>query len=273
MNFNYNSYSWSIYRNYSNAVSENTDTVEKMSSGSKLNSSKDNPKKVSESMRLKIDILSRKAAEDNVQDTESMIQTFDGSLQEMNNNISRLKQLVVQAANGINSEEDISSIQSEMDEINNSINDLANNTEFNGIKLSQDDGTTKKATIGAQEDESIDIPFYNVTAYGLGLEGMDITSADADTDQYLDDIDAAIKKVSTARSKYGSIQNRLEDLATNINDINDTLISAQSDIADADIATETLENSTSQILIEASISLMTQSNQLPQDCLNILSSI
>lgn len=281
MRLSHNMYSLSIYKNYKTALSQNSQTVADLSSGKKLNSAKDNPNKIGQSENLKISILSREAARNNVQDTDSMLQTFDGSLQEINNNVSRLKQLAVKAANGTISEEDGENIQKEIDGILASIDDLANNTEFNGIKLSQtgtstaigDVVTTKTATIGALEDETIDIPFYDMTSDGLDIGDISVCGSSADADGALDKIDAAIGQISKVRSKYGAIKTNLEESLNNFDEINESLTSAQSGLEDTDIATESMKNATNQILIQSGISLMAQSNQLPQDVLNILASI
>lgn len=269
-----NMYSLNIYKSYKKALAQNADSIQKISSGSKLSSAKDNPNKIAEAEKLKIQVLSREAASSNVQDTSSMLQTFDGALQEMHNNVSRLKQLAVQAASGTMGSDDLESIQKEIDGIKSSINDLANNTEFNGIKLTNKNGTTKNATIGAESKESTEIPFYDVTTDSDGLNISDInvvTASSADKDSYLDKIDSAIKKITTIRSKYGSIQTNLDNSINNFDEINNSVSSAQSSISDTDIATEMINNSTSQILIKSSTSLLAQSNNFPQDILNILS--
>jgi len=204
-----------------------------------------------------------------MQDTNSMVQTFDGALQELNNNVSRLKELTIKGESGTISDADSVTIKKEKDSILSSINELANNTKFNGVKLSQADGTTKKATIGSESDETVDIPFEDVTTTGLGLDSL----TSMDSEQALKAIDASCSKIASLRSKYGAIESRLEDSQNNNDEITDTLSSAQSSLEDADIATESINNASTKILIQAGTSLMVQSNQLPQDVLNILSSV
>jgi len=269
MQLTHNINSLLIYKNYKAAVSKNSQAIANLSSGKKLNSAKDNPSKIADSDRLKISLLSRQAASSNIQDTDSMVQTFDGALQEMNNNVSRLKELTVKAASGTTSDTDSATIKTEMDSVLKSINDLANNTTFNGVKLSQADGTTKKATIGSETDETVDIPFEDVTTTGLGLDGV----TGKDSDQAIKDVDAATKKIISLRSKYGAIETRLEDSQNNNDEINDTLSSAQSSLEDCDVATETMNNASTKILVQAGTSLMAQSNKLPQDVLNILARV
>jgi len=269
MQLTHNMYSLSIYKNYKAAVSKNSQSIETLSSGKKLNSAKDNPNKIDDSDKFKISILSRKAASSNMQDTNSMVQTFDGALQEMNNNVTRLRELAIKGASGTITEPDSTSIKTEMDGILGSINELAHNTKFNGVKLSQADGTIKKATIGSESDETIDIPFEDVTSTGLGIDSL----TSMNSEQALKSIDASCSKIASLRSKYGAIESRLDDSQNNNDEITDTLSGAQSSIEDADMATESIKNASTKILIQAGTSLMAQSNKLPQDVLNILSSV
>lgn len=271
MRLMHNMYSLSIYKNYKKELASNSKSIGNVSSGKKLNSSGDNPSKMAETDTLKMNIASRKAAKGGVQDVDSMLQTYDGALQELTNNVSRLKELVLQASGSTRSDSDLVVIQKEIDQVKSSINDLANKTAFNGIKLSQSTITTRKATIGELSGESIDIPYFNVTTKGLNIDDIDVTKSGSNN-SYLNKIDAATIQVSSIRSKYGAIESRLEDSLNDYDEMDDTLTSAQSDIEDTDIATEMMNYSTSQILIKSGISLMAQSNQLPQDCVNLLKS-
>ena len=272
MRLTHNMYSLSIYKNYKSVLSENSKAIANISSGKQLNSAKDNAGKIAESESLKMSIISSNAAGSNIQDTNSMIQTYDGALGQMNDNISRLKSLIVQAGNETNEEDDNEKIQGEIDNIVKSINDLAK-TDFNGMKMSQATGTSKKTTVGSIGGETIDIPFYDVTSNGLGIDNLKVSGSSKDIDAALDSVDKATTRVSEIRSKYGAIQSRLDGSESNIDELNISFTSAQSSIADADIATESLEESRTKVLIQAAISLIAQGNKLPQDALNILSSV
>ena len=273
MRLNHNMYSLSIYKNYNKSVQQNQKTIGNLSSGSKISTAGDNPGKITQVERLKIQLLSRKSASNNLQDTSTMLQAFDGALQEMNNNMARLKQLTVQASNGTVSDDDKETIQKEIESIKQSIIDIGNNTTFNGVKLSQENDTVKKSTIGSLDDETINIPLYNISTddNGLNIEDIDVTTAsDSELESYFNRIDEATNKISSIRGKYGAIQSNLDGTYDSMDEINDSLTLAQSSLEDADIATEVLNKSTQDILIQSAISLMAQSNQLPQDALNIL---
>ena len=274
MRLNKNMFSLNIYRTYSNNISKGSSALNNISSGKKINSAKDNPNKIGQNESLKITILSSKKAAQNIQDTNSMIQTFDGAMQEMNDMLSRMRELTVQASNGALSSDDISAIQDEIDSLKDGFKDVVNNTEFNGISMSDEsvsgiEANYKKSLIGALEDETVDIPYFNLSVENLGIDNLDMTKGE----ENLEAIDNAITMVSRVRGNYGAIQNSLEESAENLSAKNINYESAQSSIGDADIAKEYLNYSTAQILIQSSISLIAQANQIPQDALQILGNI
>lgn len=274
MRLNHNMYSLGIFKTYSRNVDNYSKAMNNASTGYKINSAKDNPNKIAQSEALRMTVIGRNAASSNIQDTSSMLQTFDGALQEMNNNVSRLKQLSVQASTDTINDGDRAVIQKEIDGILASLDDLAKNTEFNGVKLS-DDSVAKnpiKTTIGTLAGEVIDIPRFDVTATALGLNNLDVTNI-SDAKQSLSKVDEAVTRLTDIRSKYGAIQSRLDDTNDSMSEISDVLTSAQSSLADADIAKEVMEITKNKILIDSGIGLMAQSNKLPQDALNILANV
>lgn len=276
MRLNHNMFSLNIYKTYKNQLVDNSKALNNISTGMKLNSAKDNPNKIGKNETLKIQVLTNDAASKNIQDTNSMLQTFDGALQEINNSLSRMKELTVNAGSGTLTSEDRQIIQNELDSLKADINDLANNTEFNGVKLCADSNITGlntkivKTAIGTMDDENIDIPFFNVSSKNLGLDDVDVT---VDIDKSNNTVDNATQMVSKIRSKYGAIQNRLDGTAEYLSSKDINIQKVQSNIGDADIAEEMLNFSKSQILINSSIGLMAQSNNFPKDALNILSNI
>ncbi|NMF03287.1 flagellin [Clostridium beijerinckii] len=277
MRLTHNMYSLSIYKTYKGRISDGSKALNNISTGSKLSSAKDNPGKIGRNETLKIQVLTNDAASKNIQDTNSMLQTFDGSLQEINDNLARIKELTVSAGSGTLSDEDKKIIQNEIDNVKKDINDLANNTEFNGIKLtsistsSLNENPTKtiRASIGTLSDENIDIPFFDETTSNLGIDSLDVN----DVNTSLKSVDKAIQMVSKIISKYGSIQNRLEGTVDYLSSKDINVQKAQSRIGDADIAEEMMNYSKSQLLVNSSIGLLAQSNNFPKDCLNILANV
>lgn len=275
MRLTHNMFSLSIHKTYKSRIEDNSKALNNISTGSKLNCAKDNPNKIGKNETLKIQVLANDAASKNIQDTNSMIQTFDGALQEMNNSLCRMKELAVSAGSGALSDKDKEIIQREINTIKSDLNALANNTEFNGIKLSDSSvngETTKsiKTTIGTMDDENMEIPFFNVSTSNLGISDLDVT---IDVNASLQSVDKAIQMISKVRSKYGSIQNRLEGTADYLSNKDICIQTAQSRIGDADVAEEMMNFSKSQILVNSSIGLLAQSNNFPKDVLNILANV
>ena len=274
MRLNRNMYSLNIFRSYSNSISKGSKALNNISTGKKINSAKDNPNKIGENESLKIQLLSSKKAEQNIQDTTSMIQTYDGAMQEMNDTLSRMKELTVKAKTGTLSDDDRNAIQDEIVELRNGLNDLVNNTNFNGINISDSsleglEVNYKKAMVGSMETDTIDIPTFNISIENLGIDKIDVTK----DDDCISMVDNAISMVSRVRSHYGAVQNSLEETAENLSAKSINLTSAQSSIGDADIVKEYTKYSTSQILMQSSISLIAQANNIPQEALQIIGNI
>ncbi|RQN12290.1 flagellin [Clostridium butyricum] len=277
MRLSHNMFSLSIYRTYKGRITDESKALNNISTGSKLSSAKDNPAKIGKNETLKIQVLTNDAASKNIQDTNSMLQTFDASLQEINNSLNRMRQLTVSAGSGSLTDDDKKIIQNEIDSIKKDINYLSNNTEFNGIKLSNvgssslnlEPTKTIKSAIGNMDDESIDIPIFDISTSNLGIEDLDINNLD----ESIGAVDKATQMVSKIRSKYGSIQNRLEGTADYLSNKDINIQTAQSRIGDADIAEEMMNYSKNQLLVNSSIGLLAQSNNFPKDCLNILANV
>ncbi|NRY60030.1 flagellin [Clostridium beijerinckii] len=275
MRLNHNMYSLSIYKTYKGRITDESKALNNISTGSRLNSAKDNPAKIGKNETLKIQMLTNDAASKNIQDANSMLQTYDGALQGINDNLNRMRELTVSAGSGALTEEDKNNIKAEIESIKKDIDALANNTEFNGIKLSDSslsgsETKTIKTAIGTIEGESMDIPLFNVSADNLGIGStLDVS----DVNSSLEAIDKATQTVSKIRSKYGSIQNRLEETADYLSSKDINIQTAQSKIGDADIAEEMMNYSKNQLLVNSSLGLMAQSNNFPKDCLNILANV
>lgn len=285
MLINHNMYSLGIYKTYSRNLRDSSDALGKISSGLAVRNAKDNPNKLAKAEGLRMSVLSRNAASSNIQNTTSMLQTFDGTLQEYNNNIKRLKTLAMQSANGALNDEERKSVQEEVNGILQSLSELGQ-TEFNGIKLSKDapagadnqhgpvESGKITSSIGDMAGESIDIPRFDISNAMLfaGDETLDMTTAEG-ASSVLEKIENADKYISQLRSVYGALQSRLDSTDISLNEISQTMTEAQSSMQDADIGLEMLNYCKDQILISSGIGLMAQSNKIPMDALNILSNL
>lgn len=281
MRLNKNLASLNIYKNYKDSLVKNSSSLNKISSGVKINSSKDNPSKIGLSEGLRLQIKSIEVAERNIQDGVSMLQTFDGSLGTINESLTRLKELTVQSG-GVTSEDDLKVIQNEINQIKEDIDTTVNNTEFNGIKLLNSDKVVNNNnpkflnhTVGVSDNEEVKIPVFNIKTNmlkdkdGNYLSDLDVTDK-TKMDKNLNSIEGAINTVNSIRSKYGAIQNRLETTATNLSSSSLNLETSESRIRDTDIALEMAEYSRTSLLTETSLALMQQSNNFPKDVLRVL---
>lgn len=279
MRININMKSLSIYSGYKKNITENATAMERISSGSKINSAKDNPLKIDQSEKLKMQIRSLEMASKNVQDTTSMVQTADTAMGTISEVLIRMKELVVKGASSNNTEYDKQVIQTEIEELTNYIEDTANNTEFNGNKILSNANVTDnnkpfymEMQTGSNVDDSMMIPFFNVSSKVLGIDTLDVTTEDGAAEA-LKNIDKALVNVNSCRSSYGAIQGRLETTAEIISSGTYVYEKSSSDINDADIALEMAEIARTSILMESATAMMAQSNNFPKDMLNILANL
>lgn len=282
MRLHQNMDSLSIYQNYKKNLNVQGGVLNRISTGQKINSAKDNPNKLGQSENFRMQIRGLQSAQKNLQDGVSMMQATDGALEGISNSLTRIKELTVQAGNGTNNEEDLRVIQLEIDQLKQNIDYTAENSDFNGVNLignkfviNNDDPEYKTSMIGANAKEEIKIPMFNVTTEGLkdkegnSLSNLDVTKTE-NNDKNLSVIDAAISNVSSVRSRYGAIQNRMESTTSNIEGSMIGLEKADSSIRDSDIGLEMAEYARTSILHEASTALLAQTNKFPSEILSIL---
>lgn len=271
-----------VYNNYRKNNISNSKALKNLSSGQKINGSKDNPNKLGQSEQMRMQIRGLQMAEKNLQDTNSMIQTADSSLQEVNDMLGRIKELLVQGSNDALSQSEKDIIQSEINQMKEQIDNTSNNSEFNKVNILNNSLVDNnnypeyiKVTEGASAGESINIPVFNISTNIIGDgRGNSVASISlGNVDEGLKAVDGAINEISGIRSKYGAIQSRIESTINTLQSKNSSLENADSLIRDADIALEMVEFSRTSILQEASIAILKQSNQFPQDIINILSSV
>ena len=277
MRININMKSLGIYSGYKKNIAANSAAMEKISSGKKINSAKDNPLKIEQSENFRMQIRALEMANKNLQDSTSMIQVADTAMGTISEALIRMKELTVQAANGVTNEADRKLIQDEIDVLRSHIDDTAKNTEFNGNKLLVNGNVTDNSKpdyvemqIGANVGDSIGIPFFNVSSETLGIDKLDVVN---DATKALNSIDEALKNVNGCRAKYGAVQNRLENSIEITSSSSYIYEKSSSDINDADIALEMAEIARTSILMESATAMMAQSNNFPKDMLNILANL
>lgn len=277
MRININMKSLGIYSGYKKNIAANSAAMNKISSGKKINSAKDNPLKIEQSENFKMQIRALEMANKNLQDSSSMIQVADSTMGTISEALIRMKELTVQSASETTNEADRNIIQSEIDQLKSYIDDTAKNTEFNGNKLLVNGNVTDNSKpdyvemqIGANVGDSIGIPFFNVSSETLGIDKLDVVN---DATKALNSIDEALKDVNGCRAKYGAVQKRLETSIEITSSSSYIYEKSSSDINDADIALEMAEIARTSILMESATAMMAQSNNFPKDMLNILANL
>ncbi|KAB0622519.1 flagellin N-terminal helical domain-containing protein [Castellaniella defragrans] len=287
-----------INTNYLALVSQNNlsksqsalgSAIERLSSGLRINSAKDDAAGQAIANRFTAQIRGLTQAARNANDGISIAQTTEGSLNEINNNLQRIRELAVQAYNGTNSSDDIASINAEIKQRFEEIDRVANKSEFNGVfvlngSIASGAGEGLAIQVGARDMDVIRIQGADARAVTLLDGATTITSGagiavnasgtvnipTASGNAVLATIDAAIKKVDTMRSNLGAVQNRFESTIANLNNTITNLTASRSRIEDADYAVEVSNMTRAQILQQAGTAVLAQANQVPQTMLSLL---
>ncbi|WP_433079912.1 flagellin [Dactylosporangium sp. CA-052675] len=271
------------YRNLSATDSQMGKSLEKLSSGYRINRAADDAAGLSISEGLRSQIGGLKVAVRNAQDGISVVQTAEGALTETHSILQRMRDLSVQASSTGSQDSDArSAAQTEFSQLGQELDRIANTTAFGGQKLLDVSGSAYTGTfqVGANGSSSDQIAVDLSTAAfgssssltgfdsaGLGVGSLDLTTAGTAA---IDAIDTAIKGVSTARATLGAYQNRFEHTINNLNVAVENLSASESRIRDTDMAQEMVSFTRSQILTQAGTSMLAQANQAPQNVLSLL---
>lgn len=253
---------------------ETQNTLAKLSSGSRIVSSKDDAAGLAISEKLKARIKSVDQATRNANDGISMVQIAEGGLDEISNMLTRLRELGIQAASDTVGDVERSFSDLEYQNLKQEIERISQVTEFNGIKLLSGEGEKLDFQVGVNNNEFEDRISYDTTQQNARLESLglsDLTVKEKITAQEsLDKIDMAIEKVSGQRAFLGAIQNRLTSTTKNLEITSENLNAANSRIRDVDYASETTKNARNNILNQAGTSVLAQANQQGANALRLI---
>lgn len=266
---NTNLFSLTAQRNLGNATMRLQGNFSRLASGLRIASAADDAAGLGISERMRAQIQSLGQASRNAQDGISLVQSAEGSLGETSSNLSRMRELAVQAANGTLNTQDRVTINAEFSALITEIERIANQNDFNGIDLLNQASGTVSIQIGLDAGESITINLGDTTAGGLGISTLSATSVTNAT-AALSTLDTAINSISTIRGSFGAAQNRLESSQRSILNTRESLSAAESRIRDLDIALETADLTRNTILQQASVSILAQANAQPQIALSLL---
>ncbi len=294
------------YRNLSNTQNSLTGSLEKLSSGLRINKAADDAAGLSISEGLRAQIGGLNVASRNAQDGISVVQTTEGALGEVHSNLQRLRDLAVQAGNDSNNADSRTAIETEAKALVDEIGRISQATNFNGINLldasagAEADGVMRfqvGADSGTSNQITVDLSKASVTGLAgiadgastvsTGILAVGTAAAVTETDGVLsggglafgnatdaqtsiDNIDKAIEYVSSARSELGAVQNRFETAINSINVQKENLSASESRIRDTDMAAEMANFTRSNILQQAGTSMLAQANSLPQSVLSLL---
>ena len=269
-----------INTNYLALVSQNNlnksqsalgSAIQRLSSGLRINSAKDDAAGQAIANRMTAQVRGLTQAARNANDGISLAQTAEGNLNEINNNLQRIRELAVQAANDTNSADDRTSIQEEIDARVAEIDRIAASAEFNNTKLLDGSVTSLTIQVGANAtaNDTITISTTDARAVTLGVNALTVTDNTA-AQATITAVDSALKDVDSARSGLGAIQNRFESTIANLNNTITNLSASRSRIEDADYAVEVSNMTRAQILQQAGTAVLAQANQVPQTMLSLL---
>ncbi|WP_194756454.1 flagellin N-terminal helical domain-containing protein [Aliidiomarina indica] len=258
-------------------------SMERLSSGLRINSAKDDAAGQAIANKMTAEIRGLTQAQRNANDGISLAQTAEGALNQVNDNLQRIRELSVQAQNGTNSQADIDSIQAEVDQRLEEINRVVQQSNFNGNSIfnrATDGSADFDIQVGSKdgqaitiEAESLGTTTFDALAAGSALFEFDVTATETTPgagDGAMGIIDGALAAVDEARSGLGAVQNRLESAIDNISTTVTNLSAARSRIEDADYAVEVSNMTRAQILQQAGTSVLAQANQVPQSVLSLL---
>jgi len=283
------------YRNLSANQMNVKTTMDKLSSGQKINRGADDAAglAISEKMRNRLKALDK--AEQNVLDGISMVQTVEGGLGETHNLLQRMRELAVQAGNGTMTTEDRTAIQEEVNQLTNEVSRIAETTQFNGKKLltgayDKDNAVFIQTNAGASEGISLTIDDMRARNIGIAsttqpnenVRALDFPSDDGqpeyalsvmtseDAEQAISHYTKAIDAISQQRAQLGAVQNRFEAMSSVLSVSKENLTASESRIRDTDMAREMMEYAKYNILNQSGMAMIAQANALPQGVLQLL---
>jgi flagellin len=266
MRINNNVAAFNAYRNTTASSNGLSKTLEKLSSGFRINRAADDAAGLVISQNLRAQISGLRTATRNVQDGISVVQTAEGALNEVHSMLTRMRELAVQSANSGTMDADaVTAAQAEVDALVDEIDHISDETTFGSINLL--DGTYAGTfQVSQASGDTVTVTISDTDSTALTISGLTMSSAGA----AITAIDAAITAVSTKRGDLGAMQNRFESMVNNLQVGVENLTASESRIRDADMALEMVSFTKSQILLQAGTAMMAQANNVPQSVLRLM---
>jgi flagellin len=262
---NTNVEAFNAHRNLSATSMGLSKSMEKLSSGLRINRAADDAAGLAISEGMRAQIRGTAQASRNAQDGISLVQTAEGSLNEMHSILQRVRELAVQYSNGTLSTGDQAKITAEVAQLTAELVRIRDSATFNGISLFGASGAGTTVTIQVGANQNLDSA-NNTNRIGVSVTALNFSSVSMDVAQ----IDTAITSVSQVRSDLGAVQNRLEHAVANLGVSQENLTAAESRIRDVDVAQEMVNFTRLQILSQSGTAMLAQANQAPQSVLSLL---
>lgn len=247
-------------------------TFERLSSGFRINTAKDDAAGLQISNRMTSQVMGLDQATRNANDGISLAQVAEGALQETTNALQRIRVLAIQSQNGINSPEDRAALQKEVEALKLEMSRISSTTQFAGVNLLTG-SYSADFLVGANSGQTITVSMSRAGGFGTSglFPGFNIDISDpANASAALVRLDAAIEAVDSKRADLGAIQNRFQSTIRNLTNISENVSAARSRIRDTDFAAETAQLTRLQIIQQASTTVLSQANQRPQAALQLL---
>jgi flagellin len=261
------------HRLLSNTGTQLNKSMERLSSGLRINRAADDAAGLAVSEGMRSQIRGMNVASRNAQDGVSMVQVADGALGNVGDMLQRVRDLAVQASNGTLTDAQRSNLDTEVQQVLTEIGKTGTDTEFNGLKILAGSVATAASAVtlqvGANASQNIAFTIGTVSTSDLGISGIAVSTAPSAT-AAIASLDAAISTVTTSRANLGAIQNRLEHTINRLGMTSENLQAAESRIRDADMASEMIDFTKHQILQQSGMAMLAQANQSPQSVLSLL---
>ncbi|MBF0611246.1 MAG: flagellin FliC [Magnetococcales bacterium] len=247
-------------------------TFNRLASGLRVNTSKDDAAGLSIGTRMSAQIRGLNQGQRNANDAISLAQVAEGAMEETTNALQRIRELAVQASNDTYSSADRATLQKEVTQLVSEIQRIANQTQFNGMKLLTGSFDNRTFQVGAFSGQVIQFSIGSASVAAIGVSGgaaLDISTRGAQSIA-IAAVDNALNSVSNIRATLGALQNRFESTIANLANVSENITAASSRIMDADIADETARLTRNAILQQAGTAILAQANQQPQLALQLL---
>jgi flagellin len=268
---NTNVSSLNAQRNLSMSQNSLATSMQRLSSGLRVNSAKDDAAGLAIADRMQAQVRGMNVAMRNANDGISLSQTAEGAIGKVSDMLQRMRELAVQSANATNGDDDRANLDAEFQQLGAEVTRTLTNTRFNGLNILGADAGDQIFQVGADSGDTITITTIDLSgdATLAAVTGGSIVDA-ATSSTAMDDIDAALATINTERAQYGATQNRFEAVIATLQVGAENQSAARGRIMDADFASETANLSRAQILQQAGTAMVAQANQLPQQVLQLL---